>query len=130
MVAWTGFKQMPIEYRRAGRLAGRGASYPELFRLAFEALAAFSDVPLALAAYLGLFTAATSALAAIVLVGLWLAQAIEPTPMVWGVAALLFLGGVQLIGLGIIGRYLARVHEEALRRPLYVLDSVRSSRER
>ena len=47
MVAWTGFKQVPIEYRRAGRHAGRGASYPELFRLALEALAAFSDVPLA-----------------------------------------------------------------------------------
>jgi glycosyltransferase involved in cell wall biosynthesis len=128
MVAWTGFKQMPIEYRRAGRLAGRGASYPELFRLAFEALAAFSDVPLAVAAYLGLFTAATSAVGAILLVVLWLAQAIDPTPMVWALAAVLFLGGVQLIGLGIIGRYLARVHEEALRRPLYVLDSVRSSR--
>ena len=130
MVAWTGFKQVPIEYRRAGRLAGRGASYPELFRLAFEALAAFSDVPLALAAYLGLFTAATSALAALVLVGLWLAQVIEPSPGIWAVASVLFLGGVQLIGLGIIGRYLARVHEEALRRPLYVLDSVRSSRDR
>jgi glycosyltransferase involved in cell wall biosynthesis len=128
MVAWTGFKQLPIEYRRAGRLSGRGASYPELFRLALEALAAFSDVPLSLAAYLGLFTAATSALGAVVLVALWLARAIEPTPEVWGLAAVLFLGGVQLIGLGIIGRYLARVHEEALRRPLYVLDSVRSSR--
>jgi glycosyltransferase involved in cell wall biosynthesis len=130
MVAWTGFKQVPIEYRRAGRLAGRGASYPELFRLALEALAAFSDVPLSLAAYLGLFTAAISALGSVVLVVLWLVGAIDPSGTVWGLTAVLFLGGVQLIGLGIIGRYLARVHEEALRRPLYVLDSVRSSRDR
>jgi glycosyltransferase involved in cell wall biosynthesis len=130
MVAWTGFKQVPIEYRRAGRLAGRGASYPELFRLALEALAAFSDVPLSLAAYLGLFTAAISALGSVVLVVLWLVGAIDPSGAVWGLTAVLFLGGVQLIGLGIIGRYLARVHEEALRRPLYVLDSVRSSRDR
>ena len=46
MVAWVGFEQVPIEYRRAGRDAGRGASYPELLRLAAEALASFSDVPL------------------------------------------------------------------------------------
>jgi glycosyltransferase involved in cell wall biosynthesis len=130
MVAWTGFKQVPIEYRRAGRLAGRGASYPELFRLALEALAAFSDVPLSLAAYLGMFTAAISALGSVLLVVLWLVGAIDPSGTVWGLAAVLFLGGVQLIGLGIIGRYLARVHEEALHRPLYVLDSVRSSRDR
>jgi glycosyltransferase involved in cell wall biosynthesis len=130
MVAWTGFKQVPIEYRRAGRLAGRGASYPELFRLALEALAAFSDVPLSLAAYLGLFTAAVSALGSVLLVVLWALGALDPSGTVWGLAAVLFLGGVQLIGLGIIGRYLARVHEEALRRPLYVTDSVRTSRDR
>src|SRR4029079_10008461 len=46
MTAWVGFKQVPMESRRAGRAAGRGASYPELLRLAFEALASFSDVPL------------------------------------------------------------------------------------
>ena len=51
MVAWVGFEQVPIEYRRAGRANGRGASYRSLFRLAAEAMAAFSDVPLALAAY-------------------------------------------------------------------------------
>ena len=54
MVAWVGFEQVPIEYRRAGRAAGRGASYHQLLRLAVEALASFSDVPLALAAYFGL----------------------------------------------------------------------------
>jgi glycosyltransferase involved in cell wall biosynthesis len=54
MVAWVGFKQVPIDYARAGRLRGRGSSYRALFRLAFEALASFSDVPLNLAAYFGL----------------------------------------------------------------------------
>ena len=53
MVAWVGFDQVPIEYRRAGRHAGRGASYRALFRLAIEALASFSDVPLALATVAG-----------------------------------------------------------------------------
>ena len=58
MVAWVGYEQVPIEYRRAGRTAGRGASYRSLFRLALEAFASFSDVPLALATYLGTATAA------------------------------------------------------------------------
>ena len=49
----SGFKQVPIEYRRAGRTSGRGASYPQLFRLALEALTSFSDVPLRLATYVG-----------------------------------------------------------------------------
>ena len=54
MVAWVGFEQVPVEYRRAGRLNGRGASYRSLFRLAAEAMAAFSDVPLAVASIAGM----------------------------------------------------------------------------
>ena len=53
MVAWAGFRQVPIEYRRPGRTQGRGASYPDLFRLAVEALTAYSDVPLSLATIVG-----------------------------------------------------------------------------
>src|SRR5512133_930990 len=49
MVAWVGYKQVSVDYRRAGRTSGRGASYPALFRLALEAIASFSDVPLRLA---------------------------------------------------------------------------------
>ena len=67
MVAWVGFDQVPIEYRRAGRTAGRGASYRSLFRLALEAVASFSDVPLALATYLGTLTAMVASLAAVVI---------------------------------------------------------------
>lgn len=124
MVAWAGFKQVPIEYKRAGRAAGRGASYPELFRLGLEALAAFSDVPLSLAAYLGIATAALSALAGFVLLVLGVSGALATSATVWTLVAVLFLGGVQLVGLGIIGRYLARVHEESLHRPLYLVDRV------
>ena len=124
MVAWTGFRQVPIEYRRAGRTAGRGASYPELFRLGAEALAAFSDVPLSIAAYLGLATAACSAVTAFVLLVLGVAGVVATSAIVWTLIAVLFLGGIQLVGLGIIGRYLARVHEEALHRPLYLVERV------
>jgi glycosyltransferase involved in cell wall biosynthesis len=124
MVAWVGFKQVPIEYTRAGRTSGRGASYPQLFRLALEAIASFSDVPLSIASYLGLLTATLSALGALVLVVLAIAGAVTVSGELWILVSVLFLGGVQLISIGILGRYLARVHEESLHRPLYVASRV------
>jgi dolichol-phosphate mannosyltransferase len=124
MVAWVGFRQVPIEYRRAGRQHGRGASYPQLFRLALEAIVSFSDVPLSLASYLGLLTATLSAVTAIVLLILTLGGALAASGELWILVSVLFLGGVQLISVGILGRYLARVHEESLHRPLYVTSRV------
>ena len=124
MVAWVGFEQVPIEYRRAGRQAGRGASYPQLVRLAVEALTSFSDVPLSLATILGGLTAMLSALAAVVILVLTAVGDLAASIEVWTLVVLLFLGGVQLISVGIVGRYLARVHEQGLERPLYVVDRV------
>lgn len=124
MVAWVGFEQVPIEYRRAGRASGRGASYPALLRLALEAFASFSDVPLALATYVGLTTAIASALGAAVVLVLTVAGVLSPSIGVWILVAVLFLGGVQLISVGILGRYMGRVHEQVLHRPLYVADEV------
>lgn len=124
MVAWVGFEQVPIEYQRAGRHAGRGASYPALGRLALEAMTAFSDVPLQLATLFGTLTAVLSAVGAVGIAGLTLVNVINISVWVWVLIAVLFLSGVQLITVGILGRYLARVHEEVLRRPLYLVESV------
>jgi glycosyltransferase involved in cell wall biosynthesis len=124
MVAWVGFKQVAIDYRRAGRTTGRGASYPALFRLALEAIASFSDVPLRLATYFGSIVALLSGLGAFVILGLTLAGQLATSTPLWTLTAVLFLGGVQLIGIGILGRYLARVHEQALQRPLYLVSRV------
>jgi len=124
LVAWVGFEQVPIEYQRAGRTQGRGASYPQLLRLAADGLTAFSDVPLSLATIAGLLTALVSGVAALVVVVLAVMGAVALSATLLVLLALLFLGGVQLISVGIIGRYLARVHEESLRRPLYLLDRV------
>ena len=124
MVAWVGFKQIPIDYRRAGRTSGRGASYPALFRLAFEAIVSFSDVPLKLATYFGIAVALLSGLGSLAILGLTLAGALAASPELWILAAVLFLGGVQLVSIGILGRYLARVHEQSLERPLYLVARV------
>jgi polyisoprenyl-phosphate glycosyltransferase len=127
MVAWVGFDQVPIEYRRAGRHAGRGASYRALFRLAFEALASFSDVPLALATIAGTAVAALAGATAVGIAIATLFGGVNASLGVWTLVVLLFLGGVQLLSVGILGRYLARVHEQTLGRPLYVVDRVAGS---
>jgi dolichol-phosphate mannosyltransferase len=124
MVAWVGFEQVPIDYRRAGRRSGRGASYPDLIRLAAEAFTSFSDVPLGLATFFGLFVAVLSALGALVLALLAGVGLVTASISVWILVTLLFLGGVQLISVGILGRYMARVHEQVLRRPLYVTSEI------
>jgi polyisoprenyl-phosphate glycosyltransferase len=127
MVAWVGFEQVPIEYRRAGRASGRGASYHALLRLAVEALASFSDVPLALAAYFGILTAVLSGVAAFVILVLTIAGVVTASLGVWILVSVLFLGGVQLVSVGILGRYVARMHEQTLQRPLYLVNRVIAS---
>jgi glycosyltransferase involved in cell wall biosynthesis len=124
MVAWVGFKQVPIEYRRAGRKAGGGTSYPALFRLAFEALTSFSDVPLSIATYVGALTATLSALAAMTVLLLTLLGAVTASTIIWVLVAVLFLGGVQLMSVGVLGRYLAHVHDQVVGRPLYLVSRV------
>jgi glycosyltransferase involved in cell wall biosynthesis len=124
MVAWVGFKQVPIEYRRAGRTAGGGASYPALFRLALEALTSFSDVPLNIATYVGALSATISGAAGVIVLVLTLTGTLTASTTVWVLVAVLFLGGVQLLSIGVLGRYLAHVHDQVLERPLYLVSSV------
>jgi polyisoprenyl-phosphate glycosyltransferase len=124
MVAWVGFKQVPIEYRRAGRKAGGGASYPALFRLALEALTSFSDVPLNIATYAGALSATISGIAGVAVLTLTLTGTLTASTSVWILVAVLFLGGIQLVSIGVLGRYLAHVHDQVLERPLYLVSRV------
>jgi polyisoprenyl-phosphate glycosyltransferase len=124
MVAWVGFKQVPIEYRRAGRKAGGGASYPALFRLSLEALTSFSDVPLSIATYVGAISATVSGMAGVVVLVLTLTGTLTASTTVWILVAVLFLGGIQLMSIGVLGRYLAHVHDQVLERPLYLVSRV------
>jgi dolichol-phosphate mannosyltransferase len=124
LVAWVGFEQVPVEYRRAGRLAGRGASYPQLLALALEAVTAFSEVPLQLATLFGMLTAVFSGIGVVAVLVLSLVGAVHPSTWVWVLCVVLFLSGVQLVTVGILGRYLGQVHEETRARPLYLVDSV------
>ncbi len=124
MVAWVGYDQVPIEYHRAGRAAGRGASYRSLFRLASTAITSFSDVPLALATVVGTTVAIASGVGALAILVATIAGWLDASLGLWTIVAVLFLGGVQLISVGILGRYLARVHDQTLGRPLYLVSQV------
>jgi glycosyltransferase involved in cell wall biosynthesis len=124
MVAWVGYNQVPIEYRRAGRHGGRGASYPALVRLAVEALTSFSDIPLRLASYVGIALSAMSAVAGCTIALLVAFTSLTASTAIWTLVVVLLLSGMQLVGIGILGRYLGRVHAQALGRPLYLVDAV------
>jgi dolichol-phosphate mannosyltransferase len=122
MVGWVGFRQVGLPYRREPRAQGE-SKYPlaKMMRFAIDGITSFSTVPLRVATWLG-FSAAAFAL----LLSLWaLAARLFTTQWVPGWAALfitvLFMGGVQLIALGIIGEYVGRTYLEAKHRPLYLV---------
>ncbi len=121
MSAWVGFKQIGLPYRRAARFAGV-TKYPfrKMLRLALNAITGFSYFPLQLATYLGFISAGLSILAIPVVVVLRLAGSRAFFGQATTLIAVLFLGGVQLISLGILGEYVGRVYDEVKGRPLYV----------
>ncbi len=122
MVAWVGFRQTGVPYRRAARFAGE-TKYPfrKMLRLALNAITGFSYFPLQIATYLGFFSAGVSILAIPVVITLRLLGNQAFFGQATTLIAVLFLGGVQLISLGILGEYIGRVYDEAKERPLYIL---------
>ncbi len=123
MVSWVGFKQVALPYRRAPRFAGQ-SQYPlrKMFRFATDGILSFSSAPLRVSVGLGI-TAAALALAGIVY-----ALVLRLFTDIWVegwtalMIAVLFIGGVQLISIGILGAYVGRIYNEIKRRPLYVVD--------
>jgi polyisoprenyl-phosphate glycosyltransferase len=124
MVSWVGFKQVPIYYRRHPRFAGATKfSVSKMTRFAVDAITSFSYFPLQLATYLGFTIAALSAVMIVLVIVLRLFSPAEPLlGQASTLVAVLFLGGVQLISLGIIGEYLGRIYDEVKGRPIYLVD--------
>lgn len=125
MVPWVGYRQTGVYYQRAARYAGEAkfTSIRKMLPFAIDAITSFSYFPLQLAMYLGFIIAGISALAIVLVVFLRLftTQA-ALTGQATTLVAVLFLGGVQLISLGIIGEYLGRIYDEVKGRPLYLVD--------
>jgi glycosyltransferase involved in cell wall biosynthesis len=122
MSSWVGFKQTGITYKRSARLAGE-TKYPfrKMFRLAITAITGFSYFPLQVATVFGFISAGLSILFIPVVIFLRLAGDRAFFGQASTLIAVLFLGGVQLISLGILGEYIGRIYDEVKGRPLYIV---------
>ena len=126
---WCGFRQTSVAFDRAGRAAGKPQyTFKKSFKLAMDGVFSFSAVPLRLATYLGLWVSGVAFLGVIFTFAqkLFAAQfakiGLAPGPgFPTVVISILFLGGVQLICLGILGEYLGRIYEEVKGRPLWII---------
>lgn len=125
LFAWVGFRSTNIYYHREPRHSGRTTwNYWQLWNFAVEGITSFSQVPLQLAAYLGFLVSLLAFLYAIWLIISTIAYGnpVKGYPSI--MVTLLFLSGVQLMALGVIGEYLGRIYEESKQRPVYLVKQV------
>ncbi len=123
LASWVGFRQIGVEYQREPRFAGK-TKYPlgRMLRLTMDAITSFSYLPLRLGTYFGFFLAFLSLVGIVATVILRLSGNNAFYGQASTLVAVLFLGGIQLIFLGVLGEYLGRIYDEVKRRPLYIVD--------
>jgi len=122
MRAWTGFRQTAVMYDRDPRFAGKPQmSLRRLIQLALDGIFSFSNVPLRLAVYVGLLTAAAAFAGGLVVI--YARIFTDKAILGWAstILSILFVGGMILLTLGVIGEYISRIYEEVKNRPLYVI---------
>jgi glycosyltransferase involved in cell wall biosynthesis len=126
MTVWVGFSQTAVSYEREARHAGETKyTVRRMLRFSLDAIASFSHLPLQLATYVGLLSAGVAFVAIPVVIGLHFAGSYLPG---FGslTIAILLLGGIQLIALGVIGEYVGRIYDEVKHRPLYIVRDERN----
>ena len=120
--SWVGFRQVGVPYNRAARFAGQPKySLLKLLRLAFDGFFSFSYVPLRLASLFGLFVSFLGFLLSVWTVYKRFTLPEFPSGFATIVVGMMFLGGIQLIALGVIGEYVGRIFDEVKQRPLYII---------
>src|ERR1700691_5983328 len=126
MTVWVGFTQTAVSYQRDARHAGETKyTLRKMLRFSLDAIASFSHLPLQLATYLGLLSAGVAFIAIPVVIALRIAGSYLPGFSSITIAILL-LGGIQLIALGVIGEYVGRIYDEVKHRPLYIVREERN----
>jgi glycosyltransferase involved in cell wall biosynthesis len=131
VLSWAGFTTAVVEYERARRVAGRSKFNGwKLWNLALEGITSFSTVPLRLWTYIGGGISIFAVLYAVYMVldKIFFGNNVPGYPSL--MTAILFLGGVQLIGIGILGEYVGRIYIEAKHRPRYVVKDVIGGKDR
>jgi polyisoprenyl-phosphate glycosyltransferase len=125
LYSWVGFPQKSLLYDRHARHTGSSKwNYWKLWNLAIEGITSFTIAPLKLASYAGFFSALIASIYALYIIGrtLIFGDSVAGFPTL--LTVIVFLGGVQLLVLGIIGEYLGRIFNETKRRPLFLVESV------
>ncbi len=123
LFTWVGFRQLSVVYHRDPRHAGETKwNYWRLWNFALDGITSFSSAPLKVATYFGLLSALAAFLFGLWVLGkaLWLGDPVRGYPSL--MVVVLFLGGIQLMALGVIGEYLGRLYVESKQRPLYLID--------
>jgi polyisoprenyl-phosphate glycosyltransferase len=122
MSSWVGFRQTGVTYARKARYAGE-TKYPikKMLKFAVDAITSFSYFPLQVATYLGFIFAFISFVAIVVVIILRLSASQELLGQATTLIAVLFLGSIQLITIGILGEYIGRLYDQAKGRPLYIV---------
>jgi dolichol-phosphate mannosyltransferase len=126
MFSWIGFRQVGVPFQREERFAGE-TKYPfsKLLRLAVDGIVSFSAYPLRLTLNLGFLVSGLSFVLGCVFVGMKLSGLWKVSGLASIAVFMAFLGGVQLFLLGVMGEYVARIHDEVKRRPLYLVSDSR-----
>ncbi len=123
--SWVGFSQIGIEYERPIRVGGKPKyTLTKLIKLALDGFFAFSWIPLRISTYIGSFISGLSFL--LIIYALYAKFIMEIKIVGWAsiFIAVLFIGGIQLIMIGIVGEYIARIYEEVKQRPLYFIKEI------
>ena len=122
--AWVGFRQTAVDFDRPGRFAGQPKyTFRKSLALAVNGIISLSKAPLRIATWFGLAVSATSFILAVVFVIEKLTVGVEIRGWASTVVIILFLGGVQLLTIGIIGEYISRIYDEVKQRPLYLVSA-------
>lgn len=125
LFSWVGYRKKELLYERAARAAGTTKwNYIQLLDLAIEGITSFTTAPLRIASLLGILTSFAAAFYIIFLVVRTLMFGSDLAGYPSMMAVILFLGGVQLLSIGVIGEYIGRIFNESKRRPLYFTDEV------
>ncbi|PIE35502.1 glycosyltransferase [candidate division KSB3 bacterium] len=123
--SWAGFQQIGLEYDRDARQGGDVKyTLPKLMKLALDGIFSFSNFPLQIASYSGFIVSVASFLGILIYLYKKLIIGGEPQGFPTLVIVVLFLGGIQLISLGVIGEYIGRIYDEVKRRPTYIVRRV------
>lgn len=121
--AWLGYKTEVVEYYQNERVAGESSfSGWKLWNFALDGITSFSTVPLRIWLYIGMLISSVAFIFGITIIVKTFIYGIDLPGYVSTISMILFLGGIQLMGIGILGEYIGRIYKESKRRPTYIID--------